>query len=128
MPLGVSSLPVVSGNTVLVGGYDGYLYALDIQNGSLHWRFAVGDWVSTILVPSNQSAVAIGENNRMYSVDLMDGQPHWFYESKEHILWAGASLQGDILLLGAKLTEPKSLGLLPFNVAFIKLALPEATP
>ncbi|MEP7107181.1 MAG: PQQ-binding-like beta-propeller repeat protein [Ferruginibacter sp.] len=71
------STPVISENTVYVGGLDSVLYAMDIQTGKVTWKFPTGGEIrSTVLVDKNQ-VFLVGGDGTFYSIDKGTGKLSW---------------------------------------------------
>lgn len=78
--------PVVNGNTVIFGGLDSTIYALDVSSGSLQWKFkTVGPVRSTAYVSDNQVFFS-GGDGRVYCVDAISGKKLWTFATPGGIL------------------------------------------
>ena len=58
---GTDSQPVVVGETLFIGSFDGAVYAFDVQTGERKWRFQTGEGLSSgpeiITVPKGSSSI-----------------------------------------------------------------------
>jgi outer membrane protein assembly factor BamB len=73
----VYTTPVVSQQTVYVGGYDGYIYALDITNGAIRWEFETdGSIIGGLLVESDTVYAGSADGN-VYALSAADGTTRW---------------------------------------------------
>ncbi len=82
---GFSSAAVV-GDTVYVGGWDSYFYALDKESGKLKWRFKAGDKIVSTPV-FVKGKIYFGSNDKnIYCLDAKDGKPVWRFQTSENIV------------------------------------------
>ena len=73
--------PAVVEDTLLVGSSDGFLYAVNVQDGSLEWTFETGGkiWSSSTV---RDGVVYIGSlDHTLYAVDLESGSEVWRFET-----------------------------------------------
>jgi outer membrane protein assembly factor BamB len=92
---GFSSSPAIVGITLYIGNNAGSLYAVDVRNGRIRWRFHVSGplmsnplvWHNLVIVgegngdfffppPAHQFTVGTAEN-ALIAVDLRTGKPRW---------------------------------------------------
>jgi outer membrane protein assembly factor BamB len=85
---------------VFFGSVDGYLYALNVEDGSLIWKFKTeADIYSSPAVA--ESLVYIGSNDYfMYAVDLATGQLRWKFETGG-VVHSSPIAVGDKLFFGS---------------------------
>ena len=83
--------PTVVGGVVYIGGWDGFMYALDADDGSVRWQFEVtpapgatyGPIVSSAAVArvrvgrAVRQLVVFGAGPRLYALDAATGTPLW---------------------------------------------------
>jgi polyvinyl alcohol dehydrogenase (cytochrome) len=80
--------PVVVGDTVYIGGWDGVMYALDRDDGTVRWQHATppaagatfGPIVSSAAVttlPNGRRLVVFGAGPRVVALDAGTGAPVW---------------------------------------------------
>ncbi|MGD1993137.1 MAG: serine/threonine-protein kinase [Anaerolineae bacterium] len=77
----VTSSPLLAGDTLCVGSRDGYLYALDTQNGWDVWRYRAGGPIISSPTASEASVFFGGVNGDVYAVSLESGRVKWRYET-----------------------------------------------
>jgi outer membrane protein assembly factor BamB len=132
--------PIVSNDMVLFGAEDGYLYAVDFEDGTLDWKTPADDQntaesdvldVSAFSVQADSQhkrvfwSVTVSysetgpENGTMLSLDLSDGDRLWTYPVINETSWnfVGATLSNNILYV----TENHNLYCLDTNNGTIKL-------
>jgi len=73
----VNSSPAVYGNTVFVGGRDGYLYALNAATGTLRWKFNGGDDMTSSPVVHNGVVYTSCHNGNVFALDAASGSLIW---------------------------------------------------
>jgi outer membrane protein assembly factor BamB len=71
------SSPVVTGNTVVIGGQDGIVYSLDLTTGRVKWRGKTNGKVRGTPAVSEGMVVAGSWDGRVYAFDLSTGQERW---------------------------------------------------
>jgi outer membrane protein assembly factor BamB len=71
--------PVVSGNSVLFGGYDLYLHCVDRQTGKEIWKSPTAASVVAAPAVANGCVYFTAENSRVHCVDLETGKRIWMY-------------------------------------------------
>lgn len=76
------SSPVVIDGTVVVGGGDGYVYAVGARNGQVRWRFATQGRVRSSPAVA-QGTVFVGSmDGSLYALDLRSGRLRWRYDTE----------------------------------------------
>lgn len=80
----IKASPVVSGQTIVAGCMDGWVYALDL-NGKLLWKFDTGNGIEApALILGN--TVYIGNlTGVLYALDLINGKEKWQYKTEGQI-------------------------------------------
>ena len=71
------SSPVVIGNTVAIGGQDGFVYALDLATGRVKWRGKTNGKVRGTPAVSEGVVVAGSWDGRVYAFELATGAQKW---------------------------------------------------
>ncbi|WP_432823246.1 PQQ-binding-like beta-propeller repeat protein [Trichloromonas sp.] len=71
----------VNGGVVYVGGHDGYVYALDVEKGTLLWEFATGGRVVSTPTFHDGVVYAGSTDNYLYALNAGDGTRLWRYKS-----------------------------------------------
>jgi outer membrane protein assembly factor BamB len=94
----VRSIPAVDSSTVFFSSDDGFLYAADVANGKLKWKFDLGDGAVQRILPANEppysfdylksspvvhdSVLYVGSGNgKLYAVDAKTGALKWTFAS-----------------------------------------------
>jgi len=85
----IRTTPVVSGDLVMYGDWDGVFYASRISNGSLAWKYdtkvdGTFPWVNAIHgtpLVSDSHVFFAGRSCRLYSLDIRTGKKNWHYSS-----------------------------------------------
>jgi outer membrane protein assembly factor BamB len=85
--LGFHGSPTVVGDTAYVGGYDGALYALDIQTGAIRWKTTASQLDGTLAVgssPAYHDGVLYfiveywdPSSGALWAIDPANGDPLW---------------------------------------------------
>jgi len=77
---------VIKNNTIFAADNLGYIYAIDIRNGSLIWAKNYGiPFRSNIKVADTQIIVA-NEENTIFSIDISNGNVNWKFDSTKAFL------------------------------------------
>ena len=97
---GIESTAAIAAGTVYVGTLDGYLYAINLENGGLKWKYqASGEIKSSPTVFSN--VVYFGDGMGVFhAVDAQTGEPIWTFEAEAEII-SSANVAQDRLLFGS---------------------------
>lgn len=88
--------PAAAGGVAFIPGYDGKLYAVDVEDGSLVWvePFET-DGAIVGGVATGDGAVYFGSSDgNAYAVDVETGQQLWEFETNEQI-WSTPAVSGD---------------------------------
>jgi len=92
---GNRSQPAIAGGAVFVGDQNGYLYALDADNGCVHWQLKVDDYIRTAISISDwqKRGKTAGDHPLLYfgdasvnayAVDAVTGQLRWKAPLRDH--------------------------------------------
>lgn len=73
----VRSTPVISGNNVVVGSSDRFLYCLNKETGKEIWKFKAEGAISSSPVIKNENVYFACRNNMLYSVQLSNSALLW---------------------------------------------------
>src|SRR5262249_24254992 len=94
----VEGTAAVVGDTVYVGCLDEHLYALDLADGKVKWKYKAGAIKATISV--KDGAVYAGDEDGMFHcVDAKTGATRWNFETGGEIT-SGANFAGEHILFG----------------------------
>lgn len=102
-PLGaVFGAPVAAGDVVLVGSFDGNLYALDRNSGTVNWTHPVGEAIVGGVTVYEGVAYFGAADHRIYAFDLETGQMVWDapFETQERI-WGRPAVDQDRIYIGS---------------------------
>jgi outer membrane protein assembly factor BamB len=96
----VLSPSTASQSTVYIGGYDGYVYAVDMANGSLRWEFKTDGPIIGSLLFERDTVYAASTDGNVYAVSAADGAPRWPTPFKvEGRIWSRPTLADGILYI-----------------------------
>lgn len=89
----------VADDTVLVGGHDGTLFALDASDGGDKWRFNVGEGIlSSPAVADGRVYVGSGHweapGQHVYALDIGDGTKRWEFDAGSPVYSSPAIADG----------------------------------
>jgi len=77
-PVGVTeSSPLVVGNLLYVGSWDGRLYALDRLTGAIRWSFRTGGKIKGGAAAAGRTIVVGSYDGRVYALDARTGAERW---------------------------------------------------
>ncbi len=93
------SSPLVVGNTLYVGSWDGRLYALDRHTGNVRWSFRTGGKIKGAAASNGRTVFVGSYDGRVYAIDAATGQPRWTHTLGNSI-YANPTIIGDRLVLG----------------------------
>ncbi|MCQ3932140.1 MAG: protein kinase [Chloroflexi bacterium] len=75
----IRSTPTVHQGLLFVGSYDNNLWALNVENGQLRWKFPTDGGVATTpAIAEEENLVIAGSNDfSVYAVDIRSGRQNW---------------------------------------------------
>ncbi len=75
----IRSTPTVHQGLLFVGSYDNNLWALNVENGQLRWKFPTDGGVATMpAIAEEENLVIAGSNDfSIYAVDIRSGRQNW---------------------------------------------------
>ena len=96
----IESTAAIAAGTAYVGTLEGYLYAVNLENGGLKWRYQVsGEIKSSPAVFSD--VVYFGDGMGVFhAVNAQTGEPRWTFETEAEII-SSANVAQDRLLFGS---------------------------
>ncbi len=96
----IESTAAIAAGTVYVGSLDGYLYAINLENGGLKWKYqAFGEIKSSPTVFGN--VVYFGDGMGIFhAVDAQTGEARWTFETEAELI-SSANVAQDRLLFGS---------------------------
>ncbi len=75
----VRSTPILAGQTLYVGSYDGNLYALNAVKGTLLWKFATDGGICGTPLPHDGLVLFGSEDHTLYAIDTKERRVRWRY-------------------------------------------------
>ena len=76
-----ASSPTVAGRTVVLGGADGRIYALDLLTGAVRWTANTGGRVRASAAIEGGTVVVGSWDGRVYALDLATGAEKWVHRT-----------------------------------------------
>ncbi|HUF35125.1 MAG TPA: PQQ-binding-like beta-propeller repeat protein, partial [Gemmatimonadales bacterium] len=76
-----ASSPLVAGRTVVIGGADGLVYALDLATGAPRWTARTGGRVRATPALADGSVIVGSWDGRVYALDLATGAERWVHRT-----------------------------------------------
>lgn len=94
--------PLVTGNKVIIGGRDGFLYCLDKNTGKQLWRVdhEVSWIISAVAVKDNIVVTGTSDGHFVQAVDLNTGKQLWKYHTV-NVVWSSPIIDGDKVYIGS---------------------------
>lgn len=93
--------PVVSGNKLIVGSRDGFLYAVDKNTGKEIWRMnhEVSWVISTVAIKDTFVVTGTSDGRFIQAVNLNTGKQIWKYNCT--LVWSSPIINGDKIYVGS---------------------------
>ncbi|MDB5230792.1 MAG: hypothetical protein JWN76_1597 [Chitinophagaceae bacterium] len=89
--------PAISEGTVIIGGRDGFGYAIDLSSGKEKWRVNHnGSWVLGTGIKDGVAYFSSGSSYFVQAVDLNTGTEKWRFKTKGAV-FSSVSITGDLL-------------------------------
>jgi len=94
--------PVVTGDKVIIGGRDGFLYCLDKNTGKRLWRVdhEVSWIISAVAVKDNIVVTGTSDGHFVQAVDLNTGGQIWKYHTV-NVVWSSPIIDDDKVYIGS---------------------------
>jgi outer membrane protein assembly factor BamB len=98
----IISSPVVTGDKVLVGGRDGFLYAVNKQTGTEVWRndHQVSWVISSVAVKDSFVVTGTSDGRFIQAVNLQTGKEIWKYKTTS-IVWSSPVIDNNKVYIGS---------------------------
>ena len=79
--------PATMHDMAFIGSYDTNMWALNLENGELLWKYATRGGIasSPVIDESNRTVVFGSEDFSLYSVDYRSGRISWTFATKERV-------------------------------------------
>lgn len=90
----IYSSPIVSGDTVYVGGSDHNFYALDLATGNVKWKFETGSRVQGSAAILNGLVYFESYDGDLYCLDAATGTVKWKFKTEGERRFAAKHLHG----------------------------------
>lgn len=88
------SSPAAANGIIFFGSGDGFIYAVNGNDGSLKWRFGTGEPVHATPLLSNGILFVGSFDGTMYALDQQDGRLIWKFKSVGHRYFPQGEFQG----------------------------------
>jgi outer membrane protein assembly factor BamB len=95
----MESSPVIDGNTLYIGSFDGYMYSLDLS-GRLVWRFKTSGKIISCAVVEGDYLYFCGQDAYVYCLDKRTGELAWKFRTGDEIAGTVA-ISGSRLFVGS---------------------------
>jgi eukaryotic-like serine/threonine-protein kinase len=98
----IISSPVIAGDKILVGGRDGFLYAVNKLNGKEIWRVdhQVSWVISSVAVKDTIVVTGTSDGRFVQAVNLNTGKEIWKYRTRS-IVWSSPLIVNDQVYIGS---------------------------
>ena len=98
----VYGTPAISDGVAYIGGYDGMLYSLNLENGNDLWEKLVGDGSPIVGGPAvGGGLVVVGSSDGfLYAYDVADGSFRWSFPT-DNSIWATPAVANDRVFFGS---------------------------
>ncbi|MBU1297736.1 MAG: PQQ-binding-like beta-propeller repeat protein [Bacteroidetes bacterium] len=104
-PIGIlkssRSSPASDGKKVVYGNDNGVLYAVDIDNGKLIWRYKSGGSIAASPAIKNNIVYFGSMDGNLYAIDISDGKLIWKYETGSPVYSSAAVSDSYVYIGGA---------------------------
>lgn len=92
----VIASPAIAGNTVVVGGRDGYLYAIDAQTGARKWEYdyKVSWIISSVAIKDTIVVTGTSDGRFINALHLETGKELWRFPVTAPV-WSSPAIVGD---------------------------------
>ncbi len=95
----MESSPVTDGDTLYVGSFDGYMYALDLS-GRLQWKFKTSGKIISCAAIEDEHLYFCGQDAYVYCLDKRNGKLVWKFRTGDEIAGTVA-VDGDRIFVGS---------------------------
>lgn len=83
----VRSSPIVADGVVYIGSHDGMLYAIDLEDGTIRWRYEVGEPVTAAPAVAGDVVVVNDRHGTLHGVGRVDGARRWIDRAGPALAW-----------------------------------------
>ncbi len=95
-----ASSPVVAGDTVIYGGADGAVHAVDLADGRQRWSFATDDAVRATPAVADGLVAAGGMDGVLYALDADTGALRWTFDTDGNSYFPRGEVQSSPAIAG----------------------------
>ena len=81
----VRSTPLLSADTLFIGSYDSFFYALDRRSGSLKWKFKTDDGICGRAAIWRDLVIIGSEDASVYALNAQTGALAWRHPTARHV-------------------------------------------
>ncbi len=92
---GVYGEPMIAGERLLIGAYDGNLYSLSARDGALQWIAETGGPIVGGAAVAGDVAIVGSGDGYVYAFALSDGAQRWRYKTGSRV-WARPAIEGEV--------------------------------
>jgi outer membrane protein assembly factor BamB len=96
----ISSSPAIVDDILLCGANDHHLYALDIANGSLKWRYKTHNPITSSPAATDSIVCVTSSDCYVYGIEIDTGKLLWKFKADEQFR-ASPCIIGDVLYAGS---------------------------
>ncbi|NLS78803.1 MAG: PQQ-binding-like beta-propeller repeat protein [Chloroflexi bacterium] len=88
--------PIVAGELLLVGSGDKNLYALNVSDGQLRWRFLTGGSIYGAAAAQDQMVYVASSDRQVYALEASTGAKKWSFETGNWVWSAPLVAEGRV--------------------------------
>ena len=121
------SSAIVKENTIYFGSSDAHVYALNLQDGNLVWKYKTGGSIHSSPAISDNSLVVGSWDSKVYCLDITTGQEKWSYTTDQDFkdyIWLGVqaspSIENGVVYIGSRDAKFYALSLESGTVKWVK--------
>lgn len=102
------SSPVMINNIIFFGLGDGFVYAVDPENGNIKWKYETGGAVHSSPAAENGKLFVGSFDGYVYALNISDGSLIWKFKTAGHSYFPKGEVQGspqvkdDLVFIGAR--------------------------
>jgi outer membrane protein assembly factor BamB len=102
------SSPVISVDAIFFGSGDGYIYAVNLSDGSLKWEFSTGDVVHSTPAIYGNSLYIGSFDGYVYALSVISGRLTWKFKTVGQMYFPKGEVQGSpvitdgLVIVGAR--------------------------
>jgi glucose dehydrogenase len=96
----IQSSPAVSGDLVVVGSDDGYIYGLERLTGKRLWRVKTGAAVTSTPAIVGDTVFAASSNGTVMAIHAADGDVAWEHDAGSKISFSSPAVDANTVVIG----------------------------